>query len=177
MSILSCLHPVSPLPEARSRQQIVLPAIHGADDSAPPERPNARARRLAAPPTARSPQTGSPPRTSGMSGADRGKSAGGQPPSFCRRGILGRRSWPGRPQAIAIDLTSRMESALDIASPGRRASPCSSPARAAAGSPGGTSTAPTAAVREPYPWLAPHRNATPVAGGGCRDHRPAQPRT
>jgi hypothetical protein len=93
------------------------------------------------------------------------------------RGILGRRSWPGRPQAIAIDLTSRMESALDIAGPGRQASPYCSPARTGAGSPGGTSTAPTAAAREPHPRPAPHRNATPVAGGGCRDHRPAQPRT
>ena len=68
MSILSCLHSVSTLPEARSRQQIILPAIHGADDSAPPERPNARARRLAAPSPALSPKTGRPPRTSRMSG-------------------------------------------------------------------------------------------------------------
>jgi hypothetical protein len=84
MSILSCPHPVSALPAARSIQQIVFPAIHGVDGSAPPERPSARPRRLAAPPRPPSSRTGRPPRTSGVSGPDRGKPADGQPPSFCR---------------------------------------------------------------------------------------------
>jgi len=49
MSILPCPHPVPALPGALSRNQIVLPVVHGADDGAPPERPSARPRRLAAP--------------------------------------------------------------------------------------------------------------------------------
>jgi len=42
---------------------------------------------------------------------------------------------------------------------------------------GGASTAPKAAAWEPLPLTAPHRNGAPPAAGGCRDHRPEQPRT
>ena len=38
MSILPCHHPVPALPGALPRNQIVLPAVHGAADDAPPER-------------------------------------------------------------------------------------------------------------------------------------------
>jgi excisionase family DNA binding protein len=51
--------------------------------------------------------------------------------------------------ATAIVLTSRAEPALDIAGPGRQASPRCSPARTEAGARGETSTAPTATAREP----------------------------
>jgi hypothetical protein len=51
MSMLPCPHPVPVpvLPGPLSRTQIVLPAVHGADDGAPPERLSARPMRLAAP--------------------------------------------------------------------------------------------------------------------------------
>ena len=151
MSILPCPHPVPALPGALSRKQIVLPAVHGADDGAPPERPSARPRRLAAPSPAPFPLAGRPRRTCGASGPDSGKPADGQPRRPAARGTLGRRARPGRLPATAIGLTSRAESALDIAGPGRQASPRCSPARTGAGTPGGTSTAPTATAREPRP--------------------------
>jgi hypothetical protein len=77
MSILPCLHSVLTLPGALSREQIVLPAVHGADDDAPPERLSARPRRLAAPSPAPFPLTGRLRRTCGASGPDRGKPADG----------------------------------------------------------------------------------------------------
>ncbi|HET6187263.1 MAG TPA: hypothetical protein VFE59_09695, partial [Trebonia sp.] len=73
------LHSVLALPGALSREQIVLPAVHGADDDAPPERLSARPRRLAAPSPGPVPLTGRLQRTCGASGPDRGKPADGQP--------------------------------------------------------------------------------------------------
>jgi hypothetical protein len=149
MSILPCPHPVPALSGGLSRKRTVLPAVHGADDGAPPERLSAPPLRLAAPSRAPFPLTGRSRRTCGASGPDSGKPADGQPGRPATRGTLGRRARPGRLPATAIGLTSRAEPTLDIAGPGRQASPCWSPARAGAGSPGGTSTAPTAAAREP----------------------------
>ncbi len=155
MSILPCPHPVPALPGALSRNQVVLPVVHGADDDAPPERVSARPRRLAAPSPAPFPLAERARRTCGASGPDSGKPADGQPrrPAAC--GTLGRRGRLGRLPATAIGLPSRAESALDISGPGRQASPCCFPARTGAGSPGGTSTAPTAAAREPSPLTRP----------------------
>ena len=151
MSVLPCSHPVPALPGALSRKQIVLPAIHGADDGAPPERLSARPRRLAAPSPAPFPLAGRPRLTCGASGPDSGKPADGQPRRPATHGAPGRRARPGRLPATAIGWTSRAEPTLDIAGPGLQASPCYSPARSGAGSPGGTSTVPTAAAREPRP--------------------------
>lgn len=127
------------LPRALSRKQIVLPAVHRSDDDAPPERP-ATAARCAVPGPV--PLTGRLRWTCGASGPDRGKPADGKPrrPSVC--GTLGRRAQPGPLSATAIGLTSRAELALDIAGPGRQASPCCSPARTGARARGGTSTVP-----------------------------------
>ena len=148
MSILPCLHSVLTLPGALSRKQIVLPAVHRSEDDAPPERP-ATAARCAVPGPV--PLTGRLRRTCGASGPDRGKPAGGRPRRPSARGTFGRRARPGLLSATAIGLTSRTESALDTAGPGRQASPCCSPARTEAATPGGTSTAPTATAREPRP--------------------------
>ena len=65
---LVCPHPVPALPGALSRKQIVLPAVHGADDDGPPERMGARPRRLAAPSPAPVPLTGRLRRTSARPG-------------------------------------------------------------------------------------------------------------
>ena len=151
MSILPCLHSVLTLPGALSRKQIVLPAVHGADDDAPPERLSARPRRLAAPSPAPFPLTGRLRRTCGAPGPDRGKRADGQPRRPSARWTLGRCARPSPLSATATGLTSRAEPVLDIAGPGRQASPCCSPARTGAGARGGTSTAPTATAREPGP--------------------------
>lgn len=160
MSILPCLHPMPAWPGALFRKQIVLPAVHGADDGAPPERLSARPRRLDAPSPAPFPLAGRPRRTCGASGPDRGQPADGQPRHPAARSALGRRARPGRLPATAIGLTSLAESALDIAGPGWQASPCCSPARTGTGTRGGTSTAPTAAARE----LRPLPRATPKRG-------------
>ena len=154
MSILSCLHSVLTLPGVLSRKQIVLPAVHGADDDAPPERP-ATAARCAIPGPV--PLTGRLRRTCGASGPDRGKPVDGRPRRPSARGPLGRRARPGPLSATAIGLTSRAELALDIAGPERQASPRCSPARTGAGAPGETSTAPTATARE----LGPLARVTP----------------
>jgi hypothetical protein len=87
----------------------------------------------------------------GASGPYSGKPADGQPCRPTARGTLGRRARPGRVPATADGLTSRAESALDIAGPGRQASLCCSPARTGARSLWGTSTVPTAVAREPRP--------------------------
>ena len=125
------------------------PAVHSVDDDAPSERLSARPRRLAAPSPAPFPLAGRLRRTCGASGPDSGKAADGHPrhPAGC--GTLGRRALLGPLSATAIGLTSPSESALDITGPGRQASPCCSPARTEAGTPGGTSTAPRATAREP----------------------------
>jgi len=149
--MLPCLHSVLTLPGALSRKQIVLPAVHGADDDGPPERLSARPRRLPAPSPAPFPLTGRLRRTCGASRPDSGKPADGQPRRPIARGTLGRRARPGPPSATAIGLTSRAELALDIAGPGRQASPRCSPARTGTGARGETSTAPTATAREPRP--------------------------
>jgi hypothetical protein len=138
MSILPCLHSV-------------LTAVHGADDDGPPERLSAWPRRLAAPSPAPFPLTGRLRRTCGASGPDRGKPADGQPRRPSARGTPGRRARPGPLSATAIGLTSRAESALDIAGPGRQASPRCSPARTGAGARGEISTVPTVTAREPRP--------------------------
>jgi hypothetical protein len=151
MSILPCLHSVLTLPKALFRKQIVLPAVHRSEDDAPPERLSARPRRLAAPSPAPFPLTGRLRRTCGASGPDRGKPADGQPRRSSARDILGRRARPGPLPATAIGLTSRAEPALDIAGPGRQASPRCSPARTGAGARGETSTTPTATAWEPRP--------------------------
>jgi hypothetical protein len=177
MSILPCPHPVPALPGALSRKQAVLPAVHGADDCVPPERLSARPRRLAAPSTAPFPLAGHARRTCGASGPDSGKPADGQPRRLAARGIPGRRARPSRLPATAISLTSRAEPALDIADPGRQASPCCSPARTRAGTPGESTRCRRLSPGNPTPWSAPHRNAAPPAAGGCRDRRPGQPRT
>jgi hypothetical protein len=174
MSILPCLHSVLTLPGALSTEQIVLPAVHGADDDAWPERPATAAR--CAVPRPRSPDrapTAHVRRVRAGQGQARRRPA--RRPSA--RGPLGRRARPGPLSATAIGLTSRSESALDIAGPGRQASPrCSlapqelghgeEPARRRWPPPG-----------NPAPWPGSHRNAPPMAGGGCRDDRPGQPRT
>jgi hypothetical protein len=157
MSILPCLHLVPALPGVLSRSQIVLPALHGADEGAPSERLSARPRRLAAPSPALFPLAGRPRRTCGASGPDSGNPAGGQPRRPAARGTLERHARPGRLPATAIGLTSRAESALDIAGPGRQASPCCSPARTGARTPWGINTVPTAVARE----LGPLVRATP----------------
>jgi hypothetical protein len=149
MSILPCPHPVPALPGALSRNQIVLPVVHGADDGAPSERLSARPRRLAAPSPAPFPLAGPLRRTCGASGPDSGKPADGQLRRPAARGTLGRRAWLSPLSTNAIGLTSPWESALDITGPGRQASPCCFPARTGPGTPGGTSTAPTAAAWEP----------------------------
>jgi len=161
MSILPCLHSVLTLPGVLSRKQIVLPAVHGADDDAPPERP-ATAARCAVPGPV--PLTGRLRRTCGASGPDRGKPVGGQPRRPSTRGSLGRRARPGPLSATANGLTSRAESALDIAGPGRQASPRCSLARTGTGARGETSTAPMATAREPRP-LALVRPQRPTRGG------------
>jgi hypothetical protein len=161
MSILPCLHSVLTLPGVLSRKQIVLPAVHGADDDAPPERP-ATAARCAVPGPV--PLTGRLRRTCGASGPDRGKPADRQPRRSSARGTLGRRARPGPLSATAIGLTSRAEPALDIAGPGRQASPRCSLARTGAGARGETSTAPTATAREPRP-LARVTLQRPTRGG------------
>jgi hypothetical protein len=153
MSVLPCPHPVPALPGALSRKQIVLPAVHGSDDGAPPERLSARPRRLAAPSPAPFPLAGRPRRTCGVSGPDSGKPADGQPRRPATRGTLGRRVRPDRLPATASGLTSLAESALDIAGPGRQASPCCSRARTGAGTPWGINTVPTAVAREPRPLV------------------------
>ena len=89
MSILPCLHSVLTLPGVLSRKQIVLPAVHGADDDAPPERPATAARCAVFGPV---PLTGRLRRTCGASGPDRGKPADGQPRRSSARDILGRRA-------------------------------------------------------------------------------------
>jgi hypothetical protein len=148
MSILPCLHSVLTRPGAQSRKQIVLPAVHGADNDAPPERPATGARCAVPGPV---PLTGRLRRTCGASGPDRGKPADGQPRRSSTRGTLGRRARPGPLSATAIGLTSLAESALDISGPGRQASPRCSLARTGAGARGGTSTAPMATARESRP--------------------------
>ena len=160
MSILPCLHSVLTLPGVLSRKQIVLPAVHGADDDAPPERP-ATAARCAVPGPV--PLTGRLRRTCGASGPDRGKPADGRPRRPSARGTLGRRARPGPLSATAIGLTSRTESALDIAGPGRQASPRCSPAHRSWGM-GRTSTVPTATALEPGP-LARGTPQRPTRGG------------
>jgi hypothetical protein len=144
MSILPCLHSVLTLTGALSRKQIVLPAVHGADDDASRERP-ATAARCAVPRPV--PLTGRRRRTCAASGPDRGKTAD-QPRRSSARGTLGRRARSG-------------PFPLDIADPGRQASPRCSPARTGAGARGETSTAPTATTREPRPLarVAPQRRA------------------
>jgi hypothetical protein len=151
MSILPCFHSVPAMPGGLPRTQIYLPAVHGADDDAPPQRPSARPRRPAAPSQPPSPLAGRLRRTSGASGPDSGKPADGQPgrPTAC--GTFGHRARPGALSATAIGLTSWAESALDIAGLGRQDSPRCFPARRGAGSPGETITAPTATAREPGP--------------------------
>jgi len=136
------------LPGVLPRKQIALPAVHGADHDAPPERP-ATAARCAVPGPV--PLTGRLRRTCGASGPDRGKPADGQPHRPSARGTLGRRTRPGPLSATAIGLTSPAELALDIAGLGRQASPRCSPARTGAGARGETSTTPTATAREPRP--------------------------
>jgi hypothetical protein len=148
MSILPCLHSVPALPGALFRKQIFLPAVHSVDNDAPSERLSARPRRLAAPSPAPFPLAGRLRRTCGASGRDSGKPADGHPRRPAARGTLGRRARLGPLSATAIGLTSPSESALDITGPGRQASPCCSPARIRAGTPGGTSTAPTATAGE-----------------------------
>jgi hypothetical protein len=166
MSVLPCPHPVPALPGAPSRGQIVLPAVHGADDGISPERLSTRPRRLAAPSPAPFPLAGRPPRTCAASGPDSGQPADGQPSHPAPCGTLERRARPGRLPATAIGLTSRAESALYIAAPGRPASPYCSPARTGAGTPRGINTVPTAAAREPCPVVrATPKRRTP---GGRR---------
>ncbi len=145
MSILPCLHSVLTLPGALSRKQIVLPTVY-AEDDAPPE-PPATAASYAGPGPV--PLTGRLRRTSGASGPHVGKPADGHPRRSSARGTLGRRARPGPLSATAIGLTSRAEPALDLAGPGRQASPRCSPARTGAGARRETSTAPTATAREP----------------------------
>jgi hypothetical protein len=91
------------------------------------------------------------PGACGARPARQGKPADGQPGRPTARGTLGRRARPGPLPATAIGLTSRAESALDIAGPGRQASPRCSSTRTGAGARGETSTAPTATAREPRP--------------------------
>ena len=173
MSILPCLHSVLTLPGVLSRKQIVLPAVHGADDDAPPERP-ATAARCAVPGPV--PLTGRLRRTCGASGPDRGKPADRQPHRPSARGTLGCRARLGPLSATVIGLTSRAESALDIAGPGRQASPRCSVARTGAGARGETSTAPTATAREPDPLAritpkTPHPRRAEVAVTTARGNR------
>ena len=113
-----------------------------------PERP-ATAARCAVPGPV--PLTGRLRRTCGASGPDRGKPANCQPRRPSARGTLGRRARPGPLSATTISLTSRAESALDIAGLGWQASPRYSPARTGTGARGETSTTPTATAREPRP--------------------------
>jgi hypothetical protein len=148
MSMLPCLHPVLALPRALSRKQIVLPAVYGADDDASPKRPATAARCTVPRPVS---LTGRLRRTCAASGPDRGKPADGQPRRPSALGTLGRRARPGPPSATATGLTSRAELALDIAGPGRQASPRCSLARTGAWARGETSTAPTATAWEPRP--------------------------
>lgn len=104
--------------------------------------------------------------TCGASGPDSGKPADGQPRCPAARSTRERRARPGRLPAAAIGLTSRAESPLDIAGPGRQASPCCSAARTGAGTPWGISTVQTAAAREPRPLVrATPKRRTP---GGRR---------
>jgi hypothetical protein len=91
MSILPCPHSVLTPPRELSRKQIVLPAVHDADDDAPPERLSARPRRLATPSPAPFPLAGRLRRTCGASGPDRGKPADGQPRRPSARGTHGHR--------------------------------------------------------------------------------------
>jgi len=161
MSILPCLHSVLTLPGALSTEQIVLPAVHGADDDAWPERPATAAR--CAVPRPRSPDRAP---TAHVRRVRAGQGQARRRPSRrpSARGPLGRRARPGPLSATAIGLTSRSESALDIAGPGRQASPRCSLARTGAGARGGTSTAPMATAREPRP-LARVRPQRPTRGG------------
>ena len=119
--------------------------------AAAPERLSARPRRFAAPSPAPFPLAERARRTCGVSGPDNGKPVDGHPRRPAARGTFGRLARPGRLPATATGLTPRAQSALDIAGPGRQASPCCSPARTEAATPGGTSTAPTATAREPGP--------------------------
>lgn len=106
MFIPPCHHPMPALPGALSRNQIVLLAVHGADDDAPPERLSARPRRLAAPYPAPFPLAGPLRRTCGASGPDSGKPADGQPRRPVARSTLGRRAWlsPLSANAIRLDI-------------------------------------------------------------------------
>lgn len=135
MSILPCLHSVLALPGALFRKQIVLPAVHGADD-APPERLSARPRRLATP----YPAPGPPDRALAAHvrrvRAGQGQARRRPAPPSTARDILGRRARPGPLSATAIGLTSRAELALDIAGPGWQASLRCSPARTGGGARG-----------------------------------------
>ena len=150
MSILPCPHPAPALPGALSRNQIVLPVVHGAD-GAPPERPTARPQRLAAPFPAPFPVAERARRTCGVSGPDSGKPADGHPRRPSARGTPTPRSPARQTPGVCHRLDTRVESALDIAGPGRQANPRCSRASTEATTPMGTSTAPTATAREPRP--------------------------
>jgi hypothetical protein len=151
MSILPCHHPVPALPGALPRNQIVLPAVHGADDDAPPERLSARPRRLAAPYPAPFPLAGSLRRTCGASGPDTGKPADGQPRRPAARSAPGRRARPDHTPGYCHRLDIAVGGSAGYHRSWAAGQPVLLPGPAGSRVIRGTRTAPMATAREPRP--------------------------
>ena len=176
MSILPCLHPVPALPGARSRKQILLPAVHGADEGARAERLSDRTRRLAVPSPAPFPMAGRQRRTCGASGPDSGKPADGRPAVLAPAAPSD--AVPGRPTP---GYCHRLDIAGGVGAGYRRSGAAGQPVLL----PGPHRSRDTGRNQHGAdgrrPGTPPPARATPKrripGGGGCRDHRPGRPRT